>query len=42
MVVAFQLALTGIHELSEAMWIPSSKSEMAYIGPVVRNEVFFS
>src|SRR6202789_2531755 len=41
MVVAFQLALTGVHELSEAMWIPSSKAEMAYIGPVVRNEVFF-
>src|ERR1700753_3697528 len=41
MVVAFQLALTGIHELSEAMWIPSSKAEMSWIGPVVRNEVFF-
>jgi high-affinity iron transporter len=41
MVVAFQLALTGVHELSEAMWIPSSKSEMALIGPIVRNEVFF-
>ena len=41
MVVAFQLALTGIHELSEAMWIPSSKAEMALIGPIVRNEVFF-
>jgi high-affinity iron transporter len=41
MVVAFQLALTGIHELSEAMWIPSSKTEMATIGPIVRNEVFF-
>lgn len=41
MVVAFQLALTGVHELSEAMWIPSSKVEMAAIGPIVRNEVFF-
>ncbi len=41
MIVAFQLALTGIHELSEAMWIPSSKAEMATIGPIVRNEVFF-
>jgi len=41
MVVAFQLALTGVHELSEAMWLPSSKSEMATIGPIVRNEVFF-
>jgi high-affinity iron transporter len=41
MVVAFQLALTGVHELSEAMWIWSSKIEMATIGPIVRNEVFF-
>lgn len=41
MVVAFQLALTGLHELSEAMWLPSSKAEMAAIGPIVRNEVFF-
>jgi len=40
-VVAFQLALTGLHELSEAMWLPSSKTEMATIGPIVRNEVFF-
>jgi FTR1 family protein len=41
MVVAFQLALTGVHELSEAMWIWSSKLEMSTIGPIVRNEVFF-
>jgi high-affinity iron transporter len=41
MVVAFQLALTGVHELSEAMWIKSSKAEMSTIGPIVRNEVFF-
>src|SRR5271169_2229826 len=41
MVVAFQLALTGVHELSEAMWIWSSKTEMALIGPIVRNELFF-
>jgi high-affinity iron transporter len=40
-VVAFQLALTGVHELSEAMWIWSSKREMALVGPIVRNEVFF-
>jgi len=39
--VAAQLALTGLHELSEARWLPSSKSEMALIGPMVRNEVFF-
>ncbi|HWF39148.1 MAG TPA: Fe-S-containing protein [Candidatus Acidoferrales bacterium] len=41
MVVAFQLALTGVHELSEAEWIWSSRWEMATIGPIVRNEVFF-
>jgi len=41
MVVAFQLALTGLHELSEAQWIYSSKREMATIGPIVRNEFFF-
>ena len=41
MVIAFQLALTGVHELSEAQWIWSSKGEMATVGPIVRNEVFF-
>ena len=41
MLVAFQLSLTGLHELSEARWIPSSKTEMALIGPIVRNELFF-
>lgn len=40
-VVAVQLAITGLHELSEAMWLPSSKTEMALVGPVVRNDVFF-
>jgi high-affinity iron transporter len=40
-VVAFQLGLTGLHELSEAMWLPSSRTEMAWIGPIVRNEIFF-
>jgi high-affinity iron transporter len=41
MIVAFQLALTGLHELSEARWLPSSKGEMAVIGPIVRNDLFF-
>ena len=41
MLVVFQLALTGLHELSEAQWLPSSKTEMAIIGPIVRNELFF-
>ncbi len=39
--VGFQLALTGLHELSEAQWLPSSKAEMAFVGPIVRNELFF-
>ncbi len=41
MLVAFQLAITGLHELSEARWLPSSKAEMALLGPIVRNELFF-
>jgi high-affinity iron transporter len=41
MLVVFQLVLTGLHELSEAQWLPSSKTEMAIIGPIVRNELFF-
>ena len=41
MLVAVQLAVTGMHELSEARWIPSSKTEMALLGPIVRNELFF-
>jgi high-affinity iron transporter len=41
MIVAFQLALTGLHELSEARWLPASKGEMALIGPIVRNDLFF-
>lgn len=39
--VAAQLAITGLHELSEARWLPSSKGEMAFVGPIVRNELFF-
>jgi high-affinity Fe2+/Pb2+ permease len=39
--VAFQLALSGLHEMSEAQWLPSSKTEMAVIGPIVRNDLFF-
>ncbi|HEV8385131.1 MAG TPA: Fe-S-containing protein, partial [Candidatus Acidoferrales bacterium] len=40
-IVVFQLLLTGTHELSEATWIPSSKTEMALVGPIVRNDIFF-
>jgi FTR1 family protein len=41
MLVAVQLAVTGLHELSEAQWLPSSKTEMAILGPIVANELFF-
>jgi high-affinity iron transporter len=40
-IVAAQLFLTGLHEMSEAQWLPSSRREMAVIGPIVRHEVFF-
>jgi high-affinity iron transporter len=39
--VAAQLVVSGLHELSESGVIPSSKREMALIGPIVRNELFF-
>ncbi|HEX2330206.1 MAG TPA: Fe-S-containing protein [Candidatus Angelobacter sp.] len=39
--VAAQLILSGLHELSETGVLPSSKAEMAMIGPIVRNDYFF-
>jgi high-affinity iron transporter len=39
--VAFQLLISGLHELSENGVLPSSKQEMALIGPIVRNDFFF-
>ncbi|MBV8893951.1 MAG: DUF2318 domain-containing protein, partial [Acidobacteria bacterium] len=39
--VAAQLIISGLHELSENRVLPSSKREMAIIGPIVRNEMFF-
>ncbi len=39
--VAAQLVVSGLHELSENGVIPSSRQEMALIGPIVRNDVFF-
>src|SRR5215472_7740632 len=39
--VAAQLVISGLHELSENGVLPSSKQEMALIGPIVRNDVFF-
>lgn len=39
--VAFQLVISGLHELSENGVLPSSQREMAWIGPIVRNDLFF-
>jgi FTR1 family protein len=39
--VAAQLLISGLHELSENGVLPSSKREMAIIGPIVRNDLFF-
>jgi high-affinity iron transporter len=39
--VAAQLVLSGLHELSESGVLPSSKREMALLGPIVRNDFFF-
>ena len=39
--VAAQLIISGLHELSENGVLPSSREEMALIGPIVRNDLFF-
>ena len=39
--VAAQLTISGLHELSESGYIASSKREMAIIGPIVSNDWFF-
>jgi len=39
--VAAQLIISGLHELSESGVIASSKQEMAIIGPIVSNDWFF-
>jgi high-affinity iron transporter len=39
--VAAQLIIAGLHELSENGVLPSSREEMAIIGPIVRNDLFF-
>src|SRR5580658_2652018 len=38
--VAAQLVVSGLHELSENGVLPSSKTEMAIIGPIVSNDWF--
>ena len=40
-VIAAQLLVSGIHELSEAQVLPSGPREMALIGPIVNNDAFF-
>jgi high-affinity iron transporter len=39
--VSAQLIISGLHELSESGVLPSSKREMALIGPIARNDYFF-
>lgn len=39
--VSLQLLVTGVHELSEARVLPSSQREMALVGPIVNNDVYF-
>ena len=41
LVVALQLFIAGVHELSESGVLPSSSREMALVGPLVNNDVFF-
>ncbi len=37
--IALQLLVGGLHELSEAEVLPASRQEMALIGPIVKNEL---
>ncbi len=37
--LALQLVVGGLHELSEAQVLPSSQAEMALVGPIVRSEL---
>jgi high-affinity iron transporter len=41
LVVAVQLLVSGLHELSEAQILPSSRAEMAIIGPIANSDAFF-
>jgi high-affinity iron transporter len=41
LVVAAQLLVAGVHELSEAQVLPASRREMALVGPIVNNDAFF-
>ncbi|HET7226784.1 MAG TPA: FTR1 family protein, partial [Candidatus Eisenbacteria bacterium] len=37
--IGIQLLVGGLHELSESEWLPSSRVEMALVGPLVKNEL---
>jgi high-affinity iron transporter len=39
--IAFELVVSGVHELMESGVIESNKQEMALIGPIVSNQFFF-
>jgi high-affinity iron transporter len=41
LVVAVQLLISGLHELSESQVLPSNRVEMAVIGPIVNSDAFF-
>jgi high-affinity iron transporter len=41
LVIAAQLLITGVHELTEGGFLPSSPGEMALVGPIVHNDAFF-
>lgn len=41
LVVALQLLVSGVHELSEARILPSGPREMKLVGPFVYNDAFF-
>jgi high-affinity iron transporter len=39
--ISAQLLVAGVHELSEAKVLPSSRSEMRLVGPIVNNDLLF-
>ena len=39
LLIAVQLVIGGLHELSEGQFLPSSRMEMALVGPLVKNEL---
>jgi high-affinity iron transporter len=39
LLLAFQLLVGGLHELSEGKVLPASRTEMALVGPLIKNEL---